>query len=267
MTATANLQKNGEAAARLIRQAVAKGCEIVFFPEASDYIGNSPDQTVSLAKTVDESPFIAEVRKAIREHPVHVSVGVHEPTSPPSSRVKNTLLWLDANGDIKNRYQKVHLFDVDVPNGPVLRESNSVERGTVLPELIKYRNLVIGPEICYDIRFPESAIDLRQRGANMIVYPSAFTVKTGIAHWSVLNRARAIDTQCYIVSAAQVGAHDLQGMRRSYGHSIVVSPWGEVLAESEVDGEDLLVVDIDLTGIDGVRSKMPLLEHRESAKI
>lgn len=262
LTSTANLQRNGEAAAALVRRAAAQGCEAVFFPEASDYIGGSPEQTVQLARPIAESPFMRELQRAAREAAIHVSVGVHEPTDPPSSRVRNTLLWLDANGDVRNRYQKIHLFDVDVPGGPVLRESNSVERGIRPPQLVHFRHLKIGPQICYDIRFPESALELRARGANVVVFPSAFTVKTGRAHWRVLNRARAIDTQCYVLSAAQVGAHDAQGLRRSYGHAIAVSPWGDVLAESEFDGEDLLVVELDFRELEKVRVNMPLWEQR-----
>ncbi|GMM52105.1 putative hydrolase [Starmerella bacillaris] len=266
LTSTSDLKRNAATVSRLIEKAFSENCEILFLPEATDYIAGSPSETIALAKPLSESPFFTEVEKTAKKFCMPVSVGVHEPTTPSGSKVMNNLLWLH-NGEIANRYQKIHLFDADVPNGPILRESASVERGSKKPQLFEMNGFTFGPQICYDIRFPEAALDLRKRGANVLLYPSAFTVKTGIAHWRALNRARAIDNQCYVVSAAQVGVHDVDGKRMSYGHSIVVDPWGNIVAESEKEDEDLLVVVLDEDIIDQVRGNMPLLEQREETFI
>lgn len=264
LRSTACLKTNGEAAARLIEQAYRSKCRVLFLPEASDYISGSPDETIKLAVPIDESPFFKALRTALKKFPICVSVGVHEPTQPPSSRVRNTLLWVNSKGLIENRYQKLHLFDADVPSGPILRESKSVEPGMSFPELIDFENLKIGPQICYDIRFPETSLELRKRGANTLLYPSAFTIKTGEVHWRVLNQARAIDNQCFVISAAQTGMHDKEGKRQSYGHALAIDPWGRVLCESTSFTEDLLTAQLDLSIIDSVRGNMPLLEQRKS---
>lgn len=265
LTAGANLARNGLAAKRLILRAAESGARALFLPEASDYIAGSPAESVSLARNVDESPFVTEIRRTLRdlENPLYVSVGVHEPTEPPSARIRNTLLWLGPDGSILARYQKRHLFDVDVPNGPILRESKSVEPGPGVVDPIESPLGKLGLAICYDIRFPEMAQELRTKGAQILLFPSAFTVKTGEAHWHILNQARAIDNQCYVISAAQVGQHDETGKRFSYGHTLVVDPWGTIVAESTLDGEDLITADIDLSKLETIRQNMPLWEQRK----
>lgn len=266
LTSTSNPLLNGLKVSRLIQKAHSAGCKVLFLPEASDYIAGSPAETVSLAQPIVESEFFNEIRNALTKWPLYVSVGVHEPGNISPSRVRNTLLWVSPQGKILNRYQKMHLFDADVPNGPILRESKSVEPGKVFPELIEVPDtpFTIGPQICYDIRFPETAKELSARGASIIVFPSAFTVKTGQVHWTTLNKARAIDNQCFVISAGQVGQHDEAGKRVSYGHSIVVDPWGEVLVEDVSDNdESLSVVDIDFGKVNEVRGNMPLNEQRK----
>lgn len=265
MRSTASLRANGEFAAQLIKRAALKGAKALFLPEASDYIAKSAAETVELAKAVEDSPFMAAIRKALaavaESTPIYVSVGVHEPCDG-GQRVKNTLLWLDPQGRIVHRYQKIHLFDVDVANGPILRESRSVEPGkTVLPPF-KSPIGQIGAGICYDIRFPEHGQYLRSQGAQILLYPSAFTVSTGKAHWHLLSRARAVDNQCYVINAAQAGKHDAEGTRESYGHAIVVDPWGAVVAEAQTESDDLIFAEIDLEKLAGVRMKMPLEDQR-----
>lgn len=265
MRSTAKLRANGEVAAQLIKKAALAGAKALFLPEASDYIAKSAAESVELAKSVEDSPFMAQVRQALatvaESTPIYVSVGIHEPCEG-GQRVKNTLLWLDPLGRIVHRYQKIHLFDVDVANGPILRESKSVEPGkSVLPPFESPIGQ-IGAGICYDIRFPEHGQYLRTHGAQILLYPSAFTVSTGKAHWHLLSRSRAIDNQCYVINAAQAGKHDAEGTRESYGHAIVVDPWGEVIAEAESETDDLIFADIDLEKIANVRMKMPLEDQR-----
>jgi deaminated glutathione amidase len=192
---------------------------------------------------------------------------------PPSSRITNTLIWIDANGAIAHRYQKLHLFDVDLrPDGPVLKESDSVEPGMKIVPPVDTCVGKLGLLICFDLRFPELSLSLKRQGAQTLVYPSAFTVPTGKLHWEVLLRARAIECQSWVIAAAQCGRHN--GKRVSYGDSIVISPRGEVVGRLDrvVDGDEeieggrtpeLLVCDIDLELEQTVRREMPLLRRTD----
>lgn len=196
--------------------------------------------------------------------PIHV--GIHEPAS--SDKTKNTLIWISEEGKITHRYQKLHLFDVDIAEGPSLQESKSVERGTELPQPFDSPLGKIGPQICFDMRFPEPGLVYAKRGAHIVTYPSAFTTETGKAgHWHTLLRARAIETQSYIVAAGQVGKHDEEGKRHSYGHSLIIDPWGKVVAElgGEVDEKgrgldlgEIAVAEIDTEYVEKIRREIPL---------
>ena len=187
--------------------------------------------------------------------------------------MKNTLIWINEKGEISNRYQKLHLFDVEIENGPVLRESKSVEPGSsILPPFATPLGQ-LGSMICFDLRFPTLSTRLRDQGAQILTYPSAFTVPTGKVHWEVLLRARAIETQSYVIAAAQVGRHN--GKRISYGHGMIVGPWGEVVCELggveewEGGGEEpvLGVGEVDLGGLERVRREMPLVGRRDVVDI
>jgi predicted amidohydrolase len=189
---------------------------------------------------------------------------VHEPSdNADSNRIKNTLLWINSNGDIAQRYQKLHLFDLELPSGP-MRESTTIEPGNqILPPFDSGVEIgKIGSMICFDLRFPEISLSLKRQGADVLLYPSAFTVETGKAHWHALLRARAIECEAFVVAAAQVGAHNEK--RTSYGHSIVISPWGEVMAElggKEKGEPEVLLVDIDLERVREMRKRLPLLRR------
>jgi predicted amidohydrolase len=202
-----------------------------------------------------------------------INVGIHEPGSPPGKRVKNTLIWIDEEGQIAHRYQKLHLFDVDLrPNGPRLKESDSVEPGVEIVPPMETVTGRVGMMICFDLRFPEISLSLKRRGAQVLVYPSAFTVPTGKAHWEVLLRARAIESQCWVVAAAQCGRHN--GQRVSFGDTIVISPRGEIAGrldrvddiEKEMEGSrepDMLVCEVELEAVGDVTKQMPLLRRTD----
>jgi deaminated glutathione amidase len=187
----------------------------------------------------------------------------------------NTCIWITPSGEITHRYQKLHLFDIDIRSsgGPVMKESASTEPGTCIEELYHPVEGLgkIGTLICFDLRFPEPSLMLRRLGAEVLLYPSAFTVPTGKLHWEILLRARAIETQCWVIAAAQCGRHN--GKRVSYGESMVVDPNGQVAGRlSRVDDGDkekengrepeLLVVDVDLQKNEVVRRGIPLEELR-----
>ncbi|KAK9379848.1 carbon-nitrogen hydrolase [Kockiozyma suomiensis] len=268
--ATASAAENLESAKKLIKKATEAGAKVLFLPEASDYIARSPAETVQLAKSADKSDFVIGIQEELKrlEKPLEVSVGIHESVDG-EDRCKNTLLWINSVGEITQRYQKLHLFDVNMKNGPILMESRSVQPGTEVLPPFETPLGKMGYAICYDIRFPEHALRLRSLGAEIITYPSAFTVRTGQAHWELLGRARAVDTQTYVVMAAQVGAHDEEGKRRSWGHAMIIDPWGTVLAQCP-DTDSLpriCVADIDLDAIKKVRNDMPLWQQRRGAKV
>lgn len=183
--------------------------------------------------------------------------------------MKNTLIWINEKGEISHRYQKLHLFDVEIEHGPVLRESKSVEPGSAILPPFETPVGKVASMICFDLRFPTLSTRLRDQGAQILTYPSAFTVPTGKVHWDVLLRARAIETQSYVIAAAQVGMHG--GGRVSYGHGMIVGPWGEVVCELggvedwERGGEEprLGVGEVDLGGLERVRREMPLVGRRD----
>jgi len=150
--------------------------QALFLPEASDYIGSSPDETKVLCKPVSQSPFVLGLQEDARIHRLPISVGIHEPSdNPTSKRIKNTLLWIDENGRIVHRYQKLHLFDLEIEGGPIMKESNIIEPGKeILPPFASPLGN-IGSMICFDLRFPEIALALKRQGADILLYPSAFT--------------------------------------------------------------------------------------------
>lgn len=213
------------------------------------------------------------MQEAARDNALSINVGIHEPTDPPSKRIKNTLIWIDKEGEIVHRYQKLHVFDIDLrPNGPRLKESDSTEPGhEIVPP---YATLVgnVGSLICFDLRFPEPALRLRRLGAEVLLYPSAFTVPTGKLHWETLLRSRAIETQSWVIAAAQCGRHNEK--RVSYGDAIVISPNGLIAGRldrvDDLDNEreqarepDMLTIDIDLEVVKDIRRGIPLLRRTD----
>lgn len=278
--------------ASLIERAIKLDARVIFFPEATDYLSQNATHSRVLAKS---SPtFVDDLRLKIKDineryksekRAIDVSIGVHLPPSEQDilkgdDRVKNVLLYIDSSGVIRSSYTKLHLFDVDVPNGPILKESQSVQPGDQIPSIIDTPAGKLGCSICYDIRFPELALRLRSMGAQILCYPSAFTMKTGQAHWELLGRARAIDTQCYVVMPGQSGTHNITGdtwsktadsktnpnsvTRMSWGHSMIINPWGDVIARSDetINEPQLVVSDIDLKSMERVRVNMPLWQQR-----
>lgn len=304
MCSSSSLAANARVACKLIRLAYDNKAKVLYLPEASDYISRDAVHSMKLASST-HSEFLAPIQKEIRsiydsidgakeDSGLFVALGVHEPSQVPGedhqevNKVCNNQLWIDNKGKIVHRYQKIHLFDVNIANGPILQESKSVEAGNKLIKPFpvsqnQYLQFKVGFNICYDIRFPETCISLRKGGANIITYPSAFTTKTGESHWELLGRARAVDSQSFVVMAAQCGQHDVYAdfkdaaeknkTRVSYGQSLIISPWGDVLAQCrkysdklEVDSEgdyyELCTAELKLADLERVRANMPLLEHR-----
>jgi beta-ureidopropionase len=283
LCSSSNLAENGIHAAKLIRKAASFNAKMIFLPEASDYLASNAQHSKSLVKSIDSSPFIIKIRETLKDLHlngkfINVAVGIHEPTINDSkNRTKNTLIYLDTNGDLLYKYQKIHLFDVDIPNGPILKESNSVQPGNKIIDPFDTPAGKLGLGICYDLRFPELALNLRSKGAQILTFPSAWTIKTG-PHFQTLGKAIAILTQSYVVLPAQKGIHDVSfgkigdevlvgSKRESFGHTCIIDPNGTILAEcSDVGVNDengqICIADIDLDIVEKMRINMPLWNQR-----
>jgi deaminated glutathione amidase len=250
----------------LIYRARERGADLIMTPEATNFIESGSRRRQKARREVDD-PFLAGLRAAARETGTWLLIGslVIDPTGEPSTavnemRLANRSFLIDSNGTIVARYDKIHMFDIDLPGGESYRESNAYRPGSasVLAETPWGR---IGLGICYDVRFPQLYRALAQAGADFLMVPSVFTVPTGSAHWHVLLRARAIENGCFVFAPAQWGEHT--GGRRSYGHSLIVDPWGEVLADAG-EGIKIVSAQIDPERIVEVRRMVPSLSHDRS---
>ena len=244
-------------AADLVRRARDAGAALIMTPEVSDMI--EPKRALRLEKARAESdhPMIAAWRALARETGAHLLLGSVMLREAESERLLNRSFLIAPDGEISARYDKIHMFDVDLPGGESYRESAVFQQGdrAVLAPLPWG---TLGMSVCYDLRFPQLYRALAQGGADFLAVPSAFTVPTGRAHWHVLLRARAIENGCFVFAPAQDGEH-AEG-RRTYGHSLIVAPWGEVLAEAQ-EGVGFVTAAIDPGRIEEARRAVPSLRH------
>ena len=249
---------NGRALADAIDEAAAGGAEMLFTPEMSGMLDRDSTRAAKNLRQEEEDPVLAACREAAQRHNIWLHIGSLAVLAD-NGKVANRSFVIDREGNIRARYDKIHLFDVDLPTGESWRESSvySAGEGVVLVNGTPIGKL--GLTICYDLRFPGLFARLAEADADIISVPAAFTVPTGRAHWHVLLRARAIEAGLFIVAAAQVGRHE--DGRQTFGHSLVIDPWGEVLLDM---GEEKGVgfADIDLARISDVRSRIPALNHR-----
>ena len=247
----------------LVRRARDAGAEFIMTPEASNFIESGKRRRDKARRETDD-PFLARMRALARELGAWLLLGslVIDPAGeagadPGETRLANRSFLIDAGGKIVARYDKIHMFDIDLPGGESYRESNAYRPGggTVVAETPWGR---LGLSVCYDVRFPSLYRALAQAGADFLAVPSVFTVPTGRAHWHVLLRARAIENGCFLFAPAQCGAHT--GGRKSYGHSLIVDPWGEVLADG---GEEpgIVAARVDPAKIAEARRAVPSLQH------
>ena len=260
MTSTNDHAHNLNTTRTLARSARDRGASLLFLPECVAFLGNSRDETRAAAERFDA--VVDTYASLAKELGLWLCLGGVQERSHVPSKVHNTQLLISDRGSIEARYRKIHLFDVDVPNGPVLRESEYTEPGADLVVASVPNGPNIGLSTCYDLRFPDLYQRLRfDYGADVLTVPSAFTKPTGEAHWEVLLRARAIETQCYVIAAAQAGRHSER--RESYGHALIVDPWGAVVGRcDDPDGTDIAVADLDLELVQRIRQKMPIGQHR-----
>lgn len=258
ITSTSDERGNWDQVETLVGRAAATGARLIATPEATNYLGPHQDK-VRLAESMD-GPTVKRFGALAARHGVHLLLGSFNEASDEPDRCYNTSVMYGPDGAVLDTYRKMHLFDVD--HSPQVRffESKTCKPGGT-PTVAETSLGRIGMSICYDLRFAELYRWHRDQGAEIIAVPSAFTATTGQAHWHTLLRARAIETQSYVLAPGQVGEHDDAGLRATYGHSIIVDPWGAVVAEVS-DGPGLALAEIDLERVRRIRAQMPLDQHR-----
>ena len=257
---TNDVGANFAACSKLVEEACAKSAQIVFFPECFSFIGAAAGEAQAVAEPLS-GPILARYRNLAKQHSVWLSLGGFQERVDGEERIYNTHVVIDGGGEIRATYRKIHLFDVPMVN---LVESRQALAGSELVAVDSPAGR-LGLTVCYDLRFPELFQKLTfVHGAQVLLVPSAFAVKTGEAHWETLLRARAIETQCYVVAAAQAGQHNTHGnCRKSWGHALAFDPWGKCVAKlDDPDGTGVAIFEIDADLIDATRSNMPMHLHR-----
>ena len=271
MCATDSIEANIKYIESMVSKAADIGSRMLFLPENAIFMGRSPTESIAMAESIGDPNGIihSRIARLAKENDMWISIGGFQERTEayPESKVHNCHVLLDNNGEVKATYRKVHLFDVDIETVR-LQESSFTLAGSSLVSCENTPIGTIGLSVCYDLRFPEMYQKLRfDHGADVILIPAAFTVPTGQAHWECLLRARAIETQCYVIAAAQCGKHNEK--RSSYGHSLIVNPWGEVVGRMEGDEQNdpgLVTVEVDAGLIEDVRRKMPVAMHRAKGR-
>ncbi|XP_023696147.2 deaminated glutathione amidase isoform X2 [Paramormyrops kingsleyae] len=266
VTCTPDKEANFAACMRLVEQAKEGGASMVFLPEGFDYIGSNQEETLKLSESLLGNT-ISRYTQLARKLGIWLSLGgFHERGEDweTDRRIYNSHIIINDTGSIVSVYRKGHLFDVELTGkGVSLKESSFTIPGHSLMPPVQTPVGKVGLGVCYDLRFPELSLALLRHGAEILTYPSAFTVATGAAHWEVLLRARAIESQCFVMAAAQVGCHHAK--RSSYGHALAVDPWGEVLGDCGATEPGLALVEIDLQKLRDTRRNMPVQQHRRDA--
>jgi predicted amidohydrolase len=244
----------------LIREAAAGGAKLILTPEATNFVIRNREAREAVLATVERDEAVAGLRALAGELGVWLLVGsaIVRSGVDGDDRAANRSILVDDHGAVAATYDKLHVYDVDLPTGESWRESASIRPGdaAVVADTPWGR---LGLTVCYDLRFPQLFRALAKAGASMIAVPSAFTVPTGEAHWETLLRARAIETGCWILAPAQGGAHE--DGRRTWGRSMIVGPWGEVIARLDHDEPGVLFAALDLDAVARAREAVPQLTH------
>jgi predicted amidohydrolase len=249
-------QSNLDAVLAAIDQAKRAGADYVQTPEMTNVMENRRDRLLANIVADESDPTLATLREVARKLAIYVHVGSLAIKASPEKAVNRSFL-IDRKGDIVARYDKIHMFDVDLAGGESYRESNTYRAGelAVVADLPWGR---LGLTVCYDLRFPALYRALAEAGASFFAIPSAFTRQTGEAHWHVLLRARAIENGCFVFAAAQGGRHE--NGRETFGHSLIVDPWGRILAEGGTE-PGVVLAEIDLAEVAAARANIPSLHH------
>jgi predicted amidohydrolase len=247
---------NIDAAVRYIGDAKSAGAEYVLTPEMTNILAANREQLFAVAAEEEADPSLATLREVARKLGIYVHIGSLAIRISPD-RAANRSFLIDPKGDILARYDKIHMFDVDLAGGESYRESRNYRPGelAVLADLPWGR---LGLTVCYDLRFPALYRALAEAGATMLAIPSAFTKQTGEAHWHVLIRSRAIENGCFVFAAAQGGRHE--NGRDTFGHSLIVDPWGRIIAEGGTE-PGVIMGEINPAEVVNARARVPSLQH------
>jgi len=250
---------NADALAGAVREAGAGEAAMLFTPEMSGLLDRDRGRAAPHYRREEDDPVLAQARAAAANAGIWVAIGSLALLADDGDRLVNRSFLIDDHGHVRARYDKLHLFDVDLESGESWRESASFAPGR--QAVVAATPLgFLGLSICYDLRFAGLYAALSEAGATVLSIPAAFTVPTGEAHWHVLMRARAIESACFVVAAAQCGTHE--DGRQTYGHSLVVDPWGRVLLDLGREGPGLGFADLDMDQLADVRMRLPVLTHR-----
>jgi len=256
-----DVERNLTTLETLSRQAAHEGAQVICWAEAFAYLGRHEGKKEILEPLPDGGPILQRCQALARELGCELLLGgFHEAIPEDSERCYNTSVYLDAAGDIRALYRKIHLFDVNIADGPTLQESRQTAAGD-RAVTVDTRFGTLGMTVCYDVRFPALYQRLADMGAVALSVPSAFTATTGAMHWHPLLRARAIECQSYVIAPAQHGQHSKH--RASYGHSVIIDPWGQIIAEL-ADGDGYVIAEIDAARAVQVRTEIPSLANRQA---
>jgi predicted amidohydrolase len=257
MNSLPDVQKNLAQAEDLIDLAVRQGAELVCLPENFSFLG---DEAAKLSEADAIAQSSDKFLKTMAQRYQITLLGGGFPVPTHENKVYNTALLVGPNGEELARYEKVHLFDVNLPDGNTYQESRTVLAGTRFPPVYPSKDYgSLGLSVCYDVRFPELYRYLSQMGADVLIVPATFTAYTGKDHWQVLLQARAIENTCYVIAPAQTGKH--YALRQSHGHAAIIDPWGVVLSDAG-DQTGVAIASIEPSRLAQVRRQMPSLQHR-----
>lgn len=261
MTATPDFEANMREVKRLVGEAATAGAKLVVLPECFCILGAAEAAKMVVAESLDgpPGPIMTTLGELAHKHRLWiVGGGMPERIASDPKRAYNTAVVVGPDGELRTRYRKLHLFDVDIPGGAVLRESDATAPGDSVV-VVDIEGAKVGLTICYDIRFPELYRELvMEHGAEVLLVPAAFTAHTGKAHWHLLLRARAVENQAWVVAAAQTGHHNEK--RESYGHSMIVDPWGTIVAEQDA-GPGVVMGVLEGETVASRRLQMPCMVH------
>jgi predicted amidohydrolase len=257
MLATSDKEANLSTAEKWVREAATRGASLVVLPEVFNWRGRASD-TLAFAEPI---PGLSSDRMAglARELDIYILAGSILEQVGEGQRVFNTSMLIDPTGRFVAKYRKIHLFDVNFDGDLAISESTFRQPGGEAV-VVQTALCTLGLSVCYDLRFPELYRVLSQRGAQVVVVPSVFTVPTGESHWETLLRARAIENQVYVIAPDQIGQHP--SSMDAYGHSMIVDPWGKIVAQAET-AAGIVCADVDLDYLEEIRRKLPALKHRK----
>lgn len=259
MCSTLNVDDNLRAAEKLIAMAAEQGAKFIVLPENFAIMGLNDADRYSARESFGSGKIQDFLSHQASQHQAWLVGGTIPMDCKNEKRVRAASLLFDASGNCVARYDKIHLFDVDVTATETYRESDGIQAGDGIV-VVETPFGKVGMAVCYDIRFPELFRCMFNAGADIFVLPSAFTVITGTAHWEVLLRSRAVENFCYVIGAGQGGLHT--NGRRTYGHSLIVSPWGEKLAELPGTDSGVICADMDLKKLREIRQSLPVARHQ-----